>query len=103
MHTVVAATLLACAGTVLAQATEEGRAKVTSASRQRAETAAIPGRYIVLLDDVGAEQQRAKNGSQKQGARRVADQLFREGKVEEVTHTYGSALQGFAARRTSPR
>lgn len=93
----MAAALLACAGAVLAQETEE-RTKPPSSSQQSAQSNVIPGRYIVVLEDDSAGQAGAQAArSNKQEARQVASALSEQNRVEDVTHTYGAALTGFAA------
>jgi subtilisin len=89
----VAATLLATTGMVLAQAPQEGRipsgerAKPTpSPQPERAKGEVIPGRYIVVLQ------------GNIQDPRQVASEMAEASKVKEVTHTYDSALKGFAAK-----
>lgn len=93
----VTATLLASAGVVLAQNTEGRTAKPASPSEQRAEGNVIPGRYIVVLEDDGDGRADARASSNKREAQQVAGDLSQENKLGEVTHTYGSALKGFAA------
>ncbi|MDP8901583.1 MAG: protease inhibitor I9 family protein [Actinomycetota bacterium] len=93
--TVMAAILLACAGVVLAQETEQ--TKPPSASQQPAEGEVIPGRYIVVLEDDGRGQAGALAASERRQAGQVAEDLAEEDKVEEVSQTYGAALKGFAA------
>ena len=96
MLAMMAAALLACTGAVLAQETEEP-AKPSASSHQAAESNAIPGRYIVVLKDAGTDQAGVQAASSKRAAQQVAVDLSQENKVEEVTHTYGAALKGFAA------
>src|SRR5215210_579266 len=107
--TVVGAMLLACAGVVLAQPGEGSQdAEQSDFSRSSQEGAeegrAIPDRYIVVLDDGATEaaEQAAQEVSQdavqaaEQATASVAEELAQENDLE-VTHTYGSALEGFAA------
>ncbi len=97
--TIVAATLLACAGVVLAQSTEpdseqatEGEELVAPASSLDAGDP-IPRRYIVVLND-GAGQSTARSNGQD--PIEVASEMA-QGQGLEVTHTYQNALEGFAA------
>jgi subtilisin len=94
--TVMAAALLAYTGAVLAQESEE-RTKPPSSSQQPAGSNVISGRYIVVLKDDGAGQAGVQSVSNKREAQQVASDLSQENKVQEVTHSYGAALKGFAA------
>src|SRR5215210_4638985 len=92
--TVVAATLLACAGVVLAQSTEpdpgqaaEGEELVADASSLDA-GAVIPDRYIVVLDE-------SVSDDPAEIANELAETLDSD---LEVIHTYEHALKGFAIR-----
>ena len=94
--TVMAATLLACAGVVLAQ--DSGRTqKPDPASQQSAESEIIPNRYIVVLEDDGRRGVGAQASDGRRQARQVAGDLSEEDKVQEVSQAYGAALKGFAA------
>lgn len=97
-----AAALLASTGVVLAQVPQEGRipseerAKpAPSPQSDHARDDVIPGRYIVVLEDGTGE---AGAQGSRQDPKQVASDMARANEVEEVTHTYGSALKGFAAR-----
>jgi subtilisin family serine protease len=92
----MAAALLAGTGAVLAQETEK-RTKPSTSSQQPAESNVISGRYIVVLKDDGARQAGAQARGQKREAQQVANDLSQQNKVQDVTHTYGAALKGFAA------
>src|SRR3712207_5886883 len=93
LATLVAAMLLTCTGAVLAQATK----KPSSPSTQAAENArVIPDRYIVVLKDKAAQSAGQSSEVSEQSAARVAADIAQE-KNLQVTHTYGSALKGFAA------
>jgi subtilisin family serine protease len=106
--TVVVATLLACAGVVLAQSTENSRAAedpAPSRSSQAAEKGRIiPDRYIVVLEDEAtqtaerATQEVSQDAAEaaEQEAESVAGELTQENDLE-VVRTYGNALKGFAA------
>ena len=107
--TVAGAMLLACAGVVLAQSGESSRPTERSdSSRSSQEDAeggrAIADRYIVVLDDgaTQAAEQAAREVSRdavqaaEQATASVAEELAQENNLE-VTHTYGIALEGFAA------
>ena len=92
----VAATLLASAGIVLAQGSDRVKGS-SSASGQPAESDVIPGRYIVVLEDEDRGKASAEARSDKQQAQQVASDLSGENEVESVSQTYGAALKGFAA------
>ncbi len=107
--TVVGAMLLTCAGVGLAQSGEVAQdAEKTDSSRSSQEGAeegrAIPDRYIVVLDEgaTQATEQTVQEVSQdavqvaEEATASVAEELAQENNLE-VTHTYGSALEGFAA------
>lgn len=95
--TLAAALLLACAGVVLAQQSAGEEEFIASTSSLDAGDP-IPGRYIVVLKDE-ADQQGARGTEQARvDAAQVADELAQETSVEEVTHVYRNALNGFAAR-----
>ena len=99
MLTVMAATLLACAGIVPAQETERP-GKPSFAPRQPAEpteSKIIPDRYIVVLEDDRGGETGAQASADRRQAVQVASDLSEGNKVEEVTQTYGAALKGFAA------
>ena len=92
------AMLLANTGVVLAQTHDESRTakKPTSLSMQAAGKASvIPDRYIVVLKDGAGE---AATQGNRQDPEQVASEMTQKNKVEGVTHTYGSALKGFAAK-----
>jgi subtilisin len=99
----VATALLASTGVVLAQttgaeghATSEERVKPAPSSLpQHTTDNVIPGRYIVVLKD-GTAQANAQGN--RQDPKQVASELARNNEVEKVTHTYESALKGFAAK-----
>jgi hypothetical protein len=97
----VTAALLASTGVVLAQTAELGtlseeRAKRAPSSQPpRAKDRVILERYIVVLKD-GTSQVAAQGN--RQDPEQVASEMAQEDKVEEVTHTYESALKGFAAK-----
>lgn len=91
--TVVGAMVLACTGVVLAQADNESRGKEPLSSQAAAKARAIPGHYIVVLDD-GKVGQAAQNDGQSPV--RVAGAMAQKFDLE-VTHTYSAALEGFAA------
>jgi subtilisin len=93
LATLVAAMLLACTGAVLAQAAK----KPSSPSTQAAEEARVtPDRYIVVLKDKAAQSAGQSSEATEQAAARVASNMAQETGLQ-VTHTYGSALNGFAA------
>lgn len=93
LFAIVAATLLACAGVVLAQSTGSGSEQTAGedlvAEASSLETGVvIPGRYIVVLkDDVSPDPAVAADA--------LAETL---GSALEVTHIYENALKGFAVR-----
>jgi subtilisin family serine protease len=93
----MAATLLACAGAVLAQATGEGRGDLAASQHENQQATAdiVPGRYIIVLADGSGQQSAAQNNGQ--GPRAVASEMAGEHGLE-VSHTYGQALKGFAAQ-----
>jgi subtilisin family serine protease len=94
----MAATLLACSGAVLAQATEVENSRSAgrqSASQQPTLDHIIPGHYIVVLDGDTGEQRATQNNGQN--ARAVANQMAQEHGLG-VSHTYSKALKGFAAQ-----
>src|ERR671917_1831219 len=94
--TLAAAISVACTGVVWAQ--DSGRIqKPGSASQQSAESSVIPGRYIVVLEDKDSGGAAAEASVDARQARQVASDLSEDNEVEEVTHTYGAALKGFAA------
>ncbi len=106
--TVVGAVLLACAGVVLAQTSDKSQTaeKPSSPSSQGAgQGRAIPDRYIVVLEDRATEaaeqtlQATSRNVAQaaEQASAQVAGELAQKNGLE-VTHTYGNALKGFAAK-----
>lgn len=93
---VMAATVFACAAVVLAQEAEQ-KTKPPPAPQQTAESRVIPGRYIVVLEDEGSGRTGAQAASDKRQAQQVASDLNQDDKVQEVSQTYGAALEGFAA------
>ena len=89
--TLVGAMMLACAGVVLAQSTDEEtdatapEEDTKGGNPPRSATAKIPGQYIVVLnDDVRDPREVARQHAQRHGA--------------EVLNTYEYALKGYAAR-----
>ena len=97
--TLMGAMLLACAGVVLAQTADESRVakKPASPSTRAAEKArVIPDRYIVVLKDEAVQSAGQPSGATERAAARVATDMA-QGKGLRVSHTYGSALEGFAA------
>ena len=97
--TLMGALVLACTGVVLAQTADESLAvkKPASASTQAAEQARIiPDRYIVVLKDDAVQSAGQPAGAAERAAARVAADMAQE-KGLRVSHTYGSALEGFAA------
>lgn len=101
LFAIVGATLLACTGVVMAQGnSKEESTKPSSPSKQAAEVSpVIPDSYIVVLKDDSSGQASAQGGEQKKKeAQQVADDLSQQGKVKEITQTYGSALKGFAGK-----
>jgi subtilisin len=76
--------------------TASGSAKPLGATQpQRAKGDVIPGRYIVVLKD--SKGQITSQGN-AQYPEQVSSQMAQENEVGEVTHTYDSALKGFAAK-----
>ncbi len=100
LATVMGAMLLACTGVVLAQTTEQSRAakKPSSPSAQAAQKARVlPDRYIVVLKDKAVQSAEQNSQASEKAAARVAVELAQKEGLQ-VTHTYGSALEGFAAK-----
>jgi len=97
--TVLAATLLACAGMVLAQTTEPESEQTSEGEELVADTSSldagdiIPDRYIVVLKN-GAGQSTARSNGQD--PEEMASEVAQEQGLE-VIDTYENALEGFAA------
>lgn len=104
--TLMAALLLACTGVVLAQTTNNprGAGKPPSPSmRATPEARTIPDHYIVVLKEEATQAAERSTASEdparaaEQAAEQVSSNLAR-GKSIQVTHTYGNAIKGFAAK-----
>ena len=91
--TLVGAVLLACSGVVLAQQSSErtpsDRGGQPSFAEEKQAGAAVPDRYIVVLND-------------NENARSVAEEHM-SSRAAEVSHVYEHALKGYAARIPSSR
>jgi hypothetical protein len=87
--TVIAATLLACGGVVLAREAESPDGP-SSTPRQPVKSEVIPDRYIVVLEDDGGGETAAQASADRRQAGQVADDLIQEDKVQEVSQAYGA-------------